>query len=228
MVLPSPPIEPSPSRWRFSPERADPGEDLLAVGADLEPGTLLAAYRTGVFPMGVGRHGGRPLGWWSPDPRGVLLPQGMQVSRSLARSARRCEIRVDTAFEEVIAACADRRREGRWITPEIVDAYTRLHELGWVHSVETWCDGALVGGLYGVMVGGLFAGESMFYRETDASKVALLGLVELFLGDSPSGRIIDVQWQTPHLASLGVVAVPRQDYLRRLARAVEEPSGWLA
>lgn len=225
---PSPPIEPPPSRWRFTPERAEPGEDLLAVGADLEPGTVLAAYRSGVFPMGVGRHGGRPLGWWSPDPRGVLLPGGLHVSRSLARSARRFEVRLDTAFDEVIAACADRRRDGRWITPEIIAAYTLLHELGWVHSVETWRDGRLVGGLYGVMVGGLFAGESMFYRETDASKVALLGLADRFLGDTPSERLIDVQWRTPHLGTLGVVEISRDAYLRRLDRALAAPSGWVA
>ena len=227
-MLPWPPLEPPASRWAFSPERAEPGEDLLAVGADLEPGTVLAAYRRGVFPMGVGRHGGRPLGWWSPDPRGVLLPGRMRVSRSLARSARRCEIRVDTAFAEVVEACGDRGREGRWITPEIVAAYTRLHELGWVHSVETWREGRLVGGLYGVMVGGLFAGESMFYRETDASKVALLGLVERFLDSAPSDRVIDVQWRTPHLATLGVDEIPRPEYLGRLTRALEEPSVRLA
>ncbi|MCA1783673.1 MAG: leucyl/phenylalanyl-tRNA--protein transferase [Intrasporangiaceae bacterium] len=227
-MLPSHPIEPPPSRWRFSPEKGEPGEDLLAAGADLEPGTLLAAYRSGVFPMGIGRHGGRPIGWWSPDPRGVLLPGGMHVSRSLAKSALRCEIRVDTAFDEVIAGCADRGREGRWITSEIIAAYTRLHELGWVHSVETWRDGRLTGGLYGVRVGGLFAGESMFYRERDASKVALLGLAERFLGDAPSERLIDVQWRTPHLGSLGVVEIPRAEYLHRLERAVAVESGRLA
>lgn len=225
---PSSPVEPSPSRWLFTPERADVGEDLIAVGADLEPGTVLAAYRAGVFPMGVGRHGGPPLGWWSPDPRGVLLPGALHVSRSLARSARRFEIRVDTAFAEVLAGCGDRRRQGRWITPAVADAYTRLHELGWVHSVETWREGRLVGGLYGVLVGGLFAGESMFHRERDASKVALLALVERFLGDAPSPRLIDVQWHTPHLGSLGVLEVPRAEYLRLLARALEEPSPRLA
>lgn len=227
-MLPWPPLEPPPSRWAFSPERADPGEDLLAVGADLEPGTVLAAYRSGVFPMGLGRNGGRPIGWWSPDPRGVLLPGRLRVSRSLARSARRCEIRVDTAFAEVVEACGDRGREGRWITPDIVAAYTRLHELGWVHSVETWRSGRLIGGLYGVMVGGLFAGESMFHRESDASKVALLGLVRRFFDGSRSGPVIDVQWATPHLASLGVAEIPRAEYLRRLARALEETSGPLA
>lgn len=220
-----PPIEPPPTRWVMNPAAAGPGEDLLAVGADLEPGTVLGAYRSGVFPMGIGRHGGDPLGWWSPDPRGVLLPDGLHISRSLRRSARRFEIRVNTAFGEVIAACADRRRDGRWITPEIIEAYTRLHELGWAHSVETWRDGRLVGGLYGIMTGGLFAGESMFFRETDASKVALAALAERFLGTGPSDseRLIDVQWQTPHLQTLGVVEIPRDAYLRRLARALQEP-----
>ena len=137
-------------------------------------------------------------------------------------------MRVDRAFAEVVEACGDRGREGRWITPEIVAAYTRLHELGWVHSVETWREGRLVGGLYGVMVGGLFAGESMFYRETDASKVALLGLVERFLDSAPSDRVIDVQWRTPHQATLGVDEIPRPEYLGRLTRALEEPSVRLA
>lgn len=219
-----PPIEPPPSRWRFDLSRAEPDEDLLTAGGDLEAGTVLAAYRAGAFPMGIGRHGARPIGWWSPDPRGILLPGGVRVSRSLAASARRFEIRVNTAFDEVITACADRRREGRWITDEIVSIYRELHWLGWVHSVETWRDGTLAGGLYGLMIGGLFAGESMFYRERDASKVALLGLVERFFSSGADGRLIDVQWQTPHLATLGVLAVSREDYLARLERALGQPS----
>jgi leucyl/phenylalanyl-tRNA--protein transferase len=224
--VPSPrPVEPPPSRWDFSLERAEPGEDLLAVGGDLEPATLLAAYRAGLFPMGLGRYGGRPIGWWSPDPRGVLLPGGMHVSRSLARSARRMEIRIDTAFPDVIEACADPHRSGRWITPQIIAAYARLHELGWVHSIEAWHEGRLVGGLYGVLIGGFFAGESMFHRETDASKVALLGLVErVYDGRDDTERLIDVQWRTPHLASLGVAAIPRSEYVERLGRALRAPS----
>lgn len=218
-----PPIEPPPSRWRFDLSHAEAGEDLLTAGGDLAAGTVLAAYRAGAFPMGVGRHGARPIGWWSPDPRGVLLPGSLRVSRSLARSARRFEIRVNTAFDEVIAACADRRREGRWITDEIVSVYRELHWLGWVHSVEAWREDRLVGGLYGVMIGGLFAGESMFYRESDASKVALLGLVERFFGPGETDRLIDVQWQTPHLATLGVLAIPRAQYLVRLTRALAQP-----
>ena len=222
--MPTRPVEPAPSRWRFHPERAREGEDLVAVGGDLEPGTVLAAYRAGVFPMGVGRHGAPPMGWWSPDPRGVLLPGGLHVSRSLARSARRMEVSIDTAFADVIAACADPERPGRWISPDIIAAYTRLHELGWVHSIETWRDGRLVGGLYGVRIGGLFAGESMFHRERDASKVALLALVELMDRTGSTDWLVDVQWRTPHLATLGVVELSRRDYLARLRRALDLPS----
>jgi leucyl/phenylalanyl-tRNA--protein transferase len=173
--------------------------------------------------MPLGRRG--DVGWWSPDPRGVLPLPGLRVSRSLRRSARRFEIRVDTAFEQVIAACADPRRPDGWITGDVLSAYVRLHELGWAHSVEAWDgdDGELVGGLYGVAIGGLFAGESMFHRRTDASKVALLGLVELLAEGGGLGRVLDVQWVTPHLASLGAEEVPRWRYLEMVRRAVKLP-----
>ena len=217
------PVEPAPSRYAFDLAVAVPGEDLIGVGADLEPGTLLAGYRSAVFPMGLGRHGRGPLGWWSPDPRGVLPLEGLVVSRSLSRSSRRFEIRLDTAFDDVVAACADPRRPGRWITPRIAEAYRRLHGLGWAHSVECWREGQLVGGLYGVALGGLFAGESMFHRETDASKVALVALVRLLSEDRDERRLLDVQWRTEHLASLGVVEITRQEYRRRLARALTAP-----
>ncbi len=134
----------------------------MGVGADLEPGTLLLAYRRGLFPMGLGRRGARPIGWWSPDPRGILPLERFHVSRSLRRSMRRFEIRVDTAFDRVVAGCADPGRDGRWITPSVAGAYRELHRLGWAHSVESWADGELAGGLYGVAIGGLFAGESMY------------------------------------------------------------------
>jgi leucyl/phenylalanyl-tRNA--protein transferase len=190
--------------------------DLVGVGADLEPGTILAAYRRGLFPMPVD---GR-LGWWSPDPRGVLPVDGLRVSRSLRRSCRRFDVRVDTAFGNVIAACAEPDRRGGWITSKIVEAYVSLHRLGWAHSVESWtAEGRLAGGLYGIAIGGLFAGESMFHRESDASKVALVALVDL-LGP---GALLDVQWQTPHLASLGVTEMPRAEYLDRVAGALELP-----
>lgn len=194
----------------------------MGVGADLQPGTILAAYRAGLFPMGVGPSGGDPMGWWSPDPRGVLLPGGLRVSRSLRRSCRRFEVRVDTAFAEVVAGCADPARDGRWITPAIAEAYTRLYHLGWAHSVETWRDDELVGGLYGLAVGGLFAGESMFHTSTDASKVALVALADLAL--RRPGAMVDVQWATPHLTSLGVVEISRAEYVDRLRRAVALPS----
>lgn len=161
--------------------------------------------------------------WWSPQQRGVLPMDALRVSRSLRQSARRMQIRVDTAFPEVLAACADPSRDSGWIDARIVDAYSRLHELGWVHSVETWQDGRLVGGLYGVAVGGLFAGESMFHRVRDASKVALLGLVGMLRDEYADRRLVDVQWRTPHLASLGVVEVARPAYTRLLREALELP-----
>jgi leucyl/phenylalanyl-tRNA--protein transferase len=173
--------------------------------------------------MPFGRRG--DVGWWSPDPRGVLPLRALRVSRSLRRSARRFEIRVDEAFEQVIDACADPRRPDGWITAEMRAAYVRLHEMGWAHSVEAWdpVDGTLAGGLYGLAIGGLFAGESMFHRRTDASKVALMGLVDV-LGEGGSlGRLLDVQWLTPHLASLGAEEVPRWRYLEMVRRAVKLP-----
>jgi leucyl/phenylalanyl-tRNA--protein transferase len=211
-------IEPPSSAWVFpAAEQADE-HGVVGVGADLEPGTLLAAYRVGLFPMPVGR---RRLAWWSPDPRGVLPIDGLRVSRSLRKACARFEIRVDSAFGAVVDACADPHRPHGWITKDIRRAYGSLHELGWAHSVEAWSDDELVGGLYGVGIGGLFAGESMFHRATDASKVALVALVALL--DPHPDTLIDVQWATPHLGSLGVVEVPRPEYLRRLARAVRRP-----
>ncbi|WP_256841880.1 leucyl/phenylalanyl-tRNA--protein transferase [Ornithinimicrobium cryptoxanthini] len=214
------PIEPPPTQWHLDLSQAEPGEDLIGVGADLEPGTLLTAYRSGIFPMGLGVKGRGTLGWWSPDPRGVLLPGDLRVSRSLRRSCARFEFRVDTAFAQVVAQCAAPGRKGRWITPPIEQAYAELHRLGWAHSVETWLGGELVGGLYGVAVGGLFAGESMFHRVTDASKAALVHLVSLV---SPTDALIDVQWSTDHLATLGVTEVSRTAYLGLLSDAVRRP-----
>jgi leucyl/phenylalanyl-tRNA--protein transferase len=212
--------EPPPSQWAFpGPGRFDPDDDLVAAGADLAPGTLLAAYRRGLFPMPSGRRGD-PMLWFSPVRRGVLPLDRLRVSRSLRRSLRRFEVRVDGAFGPVIDACADPRRPAGWIDPSIRAAYTELHRLGWAHSVEAWHDGRLAGGLYGVSIGGLFAGESMFHRETDASKVALVGLVDLLRDVPGEPRLLDVQWRTPHLASLGCVEVSRRDYLDRLPEAL--------
>jgi leucyl/phenylalanyl-tRNA---protein transferase len=208
------PVDPPPTIWEFpSPAHFHPDDDLVATGADLEPGTILAAYRSGVFPMPIG---GRraPMAWFSPVRRGVLRPRDLHVSRSLARSLRHFELRVDTACAEVIDACADPVRPSGWIDEQIREAYLRLHALGWVHSVETWRDGRLVGGLYGVAMGGLFAGESMFHHETDASKAALVGLVAWL--DDDQDRLIDTQWQTPHLSTLGVSEVSREEYRRLL------------
>ena len=167
------PIPPPPTNWDFALDQVAPGEDLIGVGADLDVSTLYTAYSLGVFPMGIGDHGGPPIGWWSPDPRGVLRLQDLRVPRSLRKSMAHFEVRIDTAFDEVVAACADPGREGRWITPEVASAYSALHDAGWAHSVETWQEGRLVGGLYGVAIGGLFAGESMFHTARDASKAAL-------------------------------------------------------
>lgn len=218
------PTEPPPTPWVFpDPDRLDEVDDLVAAGADLAPGTLLAAYRRGIFPMPSGRPGD-PMYWWSPVRRGVLPVRGLRVSRSLRRSVRDYEIRVDTAFEEVIDACGDPARDSGWIDGDIRAAYLRLHALGWVHSVEAWREGRLCGGLYGVAIGGLFAGESMFHRERDASKVALAGLVRLLDDEHAEDRLVDTQWQTPHLASLGVVTVPRAEYLARLDRALRIPT----
>jgi leucyl/phenylalanyl-tRNA--protein transferase len=217
------PVEPAPSGYVFDLRSAEPGEDLVAAGADLRPGTLLAAYRAGLFPMGLGRAGKGPMGWWSPDPRGILPLDGLRVSRSLRRSLARFELRVDTAFDAVVDGCADPSRPGRWITPAVADAYGELHRLGWAHSIECWRNGRLAGGLYGVAVGGLFAGESMFHRATDASKVALVGLVGILRADAEPRRLLDVQWRTEHLASLGVVEIPRAEYVARLRAALACP-----
>ncbi|GAW51061.1 MULTISPECIES: leucyl/phenylalanyl-tRNA--protein transferase [unclassified Nocardioides] len=214
------PVEPPPSPWSFGdPTRYDALDDLVAIGADLEPGTLLEAYRRGLFPMPSGSPGD-PMYWFCPVRRGVIPLDGLVVSKSLRRSVRDFEIRVDTAFAEVVDACADPRRESGWIDADVRAAYLRLHELGWAHSVEAWRDGRLVGGLYGVAIGGLFAGESMFHRVRDASKVALVGLVEGLRDEHAADRLVDVQWLTPHLATLGAVEIPRATYLRRLTRAL--------
>lgn len=216
------PVEPPPSPWVFpDPVRAE-DDDLVAIGADLEPGTLLAAYRRGLFPMPADEDVDDML-WWSPQQRGVLPLDRLRVTRSLAKSARRMEIRVDTCFGEVVDACADPARASGWITGTVRDAYVALHRLGWAHSVEAWQDGELVGGLYGVAIGGLFAGESMFHRARDASKVALVGLVDLLRDEHAGQRLLDVQWRTDHLATLGVVTITRAEYAARLRRALALP-----
>jgi leucyl/phenylalanyl-tRNA--protein transferase len=196
-------------------------DDLIAVGGDLDPDTVLAAYRSGAFPMPLSE--GR-LGWWSPVERAILPLDALKVSRSLAKSRRRYRVTFDQDCPGVIAGCADPRRPNGWITDEIAAAYLELHHRGWVHSVETWDDSGLVGGLYGVGIGGLFAGESMFSTKADTSKVALVHLVEKLRAGG--GLVLDVQWLTPHLASLGAVVVGREAYLKRLSEALVAAGPW--
>lgn len=215
------PVDPGPSRWRLpDPAAAPPGREALAAGGELDAATLLSGYRAGLFPMPQGRR----LVWWSPDPRGVLPLSAFHASRSLRRSGRRFDVSVDQAFDAVVAACADRRRRGRWISSRYLAAYRRLFDLGWAHSVEVWQDGRLAGGVFGIEIGGLFCGESMVSLATDGSKSALRGLVALLAaGQEPGRRVFDVQWSTPHLASLGVVEVPRPAYLAALPGALALP-----
>jgi leucyl/phenylalanyl-tRNA--protein transferase len=217
------PSEPPANTWSIARPPADHPHDVWAIGADLEPGTLLATYRLGLFPMPVEDS----LVWWSPEERAVIPVAGFRASRSLRRAARDYEIRVDTAFGEVMRECADPRRPHGWIDEDFVGAYTRLHELGWAHSVEAWDDEGLAGGLYGVGIGGLFAAESKYYRRNGASKAALLGLVGL-LQEAGGARVVDVQWATPHLLSLGAVEVPRAEYHRLLDEALLLPDAFAA
>lgn len=195
---------------------------LLCAGAELSTQRLLDAYSRGIFPW---FSEGEPILWWSPDPRMVLFPGELKVSRSLRRTVAkgRFETRYDTAFARVIAECAAPRggEAGTWIVPGMVEAYTRLHELGFAHCVESWRDGTLAGGLYGILLGRVYFGESMFSRETDASKVALVKLVDRLrqLGV----RVIDCQQATPHLASMGAREIPRREFARLLAESIQYP-----
>jgi len=201
---------------------------LLAAGGDLSPAWLLAAYRRGIFPW---FSEGEPILWWTPDPRLVLVPDELHVSHSLRKTLRRrrFEVKADTAFADVLLACAAPRAggPGTWITPGMRAAYLRMHELGWAHSVECWVDGRLVGGLYGMAIGRVFFGESMFARETDASKVALAHLARL-LAERGYG-MIDCQMTTAHLLSLGAREVPRARFtaaLRQWAHDGPPPQRW--
>jgi leucyl/phenylalanyl-tRNA---protein transferase len=217
----STPVPVGPSRWSFPPSSRWPPQDVIAAGGDLEPSTLIGAYRAGLFPMTLEELGG-VLAWWSPNPRGILPLDQLRVTRSLRQSAKKYEVRVDTAFEQVIRACADPKRASGWISAQFIDAYTTLHRLGWAHSVEVFSGDELAGGLYGVRIGGLFAGESMFYAQRDASKVALIALVRLMRDSGMT--LLDVQWHTPHLASLGAIEIPRARYLELLGQALERES----
>jgi len=204
--------------WIFPPADTADEHGIVGVGADLKPKTIISAYTQGLFPMPLKRNG--PIGWWSPDPRAVIPLDGLHISRTLRRSMKRFHFTVNTAFSDVIDACADESRPHGWIDSQVRHGYTELHRLGWAHSIETRNDdGELVGGVYGVGIRGLFAGESMFHTETDASKAALVHTVELL--QNFGAQLFDVQWLTPHLSTLGAIDLSRTDYLRRLERALE-------
>jgi leucyl/phenylalanyl-tRNA--protein transferase len=209
---------PAPSRYDFGDAERLPGDGPAALGGDFEPATILAAYRAGLFPW---PHPGIERLWFSPDPRAIIPVGGLHVSRRLARTLRGDSFRVtlDAAFGEVVAGCAD-RAEGTWITPAYVQGYQALHALGWAHSFEVWTpDGALAGGLYGLRVGQLFGAESMFHRVRDASKIAMVAMMQWAAGEGI--ELVDIQQLTPHTASIGAIEIPRREYLRRLRRAVD-------
>jgi leucyl/phenylalanyl-tRNA---protein transferase len=211
----------------FGPPQEWPDQDLIAFSDIIDPGLVLDAYRSGVFPMPLKEPGFGHTGWWSPTQRGVLPLDSLRVTKSLRQAAKHYTTTVDTAFTDVLAACGDPERPYGWIDETITAVYTELFAAGHCHSVETWdAEGRLVGGLYGVALGGLFAGESMFHDKRygrDASKVALLRLVELLSDDYAESRIIDTQWQTPHLASLGAIEIDRGEYLDLLDDALAVP-----
>jgi leucyl/phenylalanyl-tRNA--protein transferase len=209
------------THWAFPPSSEWPEGDLISIGGDLEPATLITAYGRGLVPMVV--TGTDVTGWWSPDPRAILPLDNLRVTRSMRQSAKRYDVRIDTCFGDIIRECANPARDKGWITGAFIAAYTALHELGWAHSVEVFDrEGQLAGGLYGVRVNGLFAGESMFHTQRDASKVALMALVQLMRDTCMT--LLDVQWRTDHLESLGAVAIARQQYLALLAGALEIPT----
>ena len=214
------PVPVGPSPWVFPDVATASAEGLVAVGGDLAVETLVEAYWRGLFPW---PHRGMPLPWFSPDPRGLVEVGHLHVSRTLRRRLARCgwETTVDTHFEAVVAACAERPSgEGTWITGAMRSAYAALHRLGWAHSLEVWDGGRLVGGIYGVRVGGCFTGESMFHRETDASKVAMADLLDRW--EEAGGAFLDVQIVTDHLRSMGAEEVPRERFLARLGQVREE------
>ena len=210
-------IVPTECRWSFpSPGLWPADDDVIAVGADLETDTLLYAYAHGMFPM----FHKRDLLWWSPVDRGVIPLNGVRITRSMRQSAKMFTCTVNTAFVDVMKKCATTHTDGNWIDKNFIDAYTELHQEGHAHSVEVWnSNGELVGGLYGVRINKFFAGESMFHTETDASKVALMHLVQLMTLDGM--ELLDTQWRTEHLETLGCIAVPREKYLQLLASAVK-------
>lgn len=211
----------------FGPVGEWPDQDLIGFSTEFDAELAIASYQCGVFPMPLtGGFRGSDMGWWSPIDRAVLPLGGLRVTKSMRQSARKYTTTIDRAFPDVIAACANPDRPGGWIDSDVLRVYTEMHKRGVVHSVETWdASGVLVGGLYGVSLGGLFAGESMFHDEAigrDASKVALMRLVrELLLARA---ELLDVQWLTPHLATLGAVELDRLEFLGLLSDALESPT----
>lgn len=216
----------SPCPWQFPDVRRALPEGLVGSGGDFEPSTIVAAYRAGIFPW---PHPEEEYLWFSPHPRAVLPLDGLVVSTRLGRTVRsgRFRVTIDAGFEEVMRGCADRPGEGTWITEALIEGYTELHRLGWAHSVEAWCrDGHLAGGLYGVGVGAMFGAESMFHRETDASKVAMVALMQQ--ARRIGIELIDIQVLTDHTERMGGKNISRAEYLRRLARALDRKVDWRA
>lgn len=227
--------------WRFPSHDDLPDGDLVAIGADLAPGTLLHAYCSGLFPMPVEDN---EVGWFWPEERGIFRMGDLRITKSMRRSAKRYRTTLNQDFEQVILACGDPNRPHGWINDKIVAAYVNLHELGVAHSIEVWDDEGLAGGLYGINVAGLFAGESMFHRRPDASKVALMALSEIlwpslqtFENTDPAADVVsgapppanthillDTQWATPHLTSLGAIEVDRSTYAKLLGQALDQPT----
>jgi len=209
------------SVWDFPTLEQMPQDDLVILGADLKPETVIDSYQHGIFPMHIEVDNKRQIGWWSPQQRGILPLNKINISKSLQKSMKKFHVSFDQAFDQVIDGCGDDKRPQGWINEEIKIAYKKLFELGYVHSVEVWNkNDELVGGLYGVEVQGLFAGESMFHKETDASKTAMVYLVKK-LKDAGGKRLFDVQWQTPHLKSMGVIKIPRKKYLSMLPEVMK-------
>ncbi|MGE0602138.1 MAG: leucyl/phenylalanyl-tRNA--protein transferase [Dehalococcoidia bacterium] len=217
-------MEPPPCPWQFpDPHRAE-DHGLIGEGADFSPSTILSAYRRGIFPW---PHGATEYLWFSPNPRAIIPLEGLMVSRRLGRTIRTGKFRVtvDSAFEAVMVACSEGRDDGTWITPALIEGYRELHRMGWVHSFEVWNrDSELVGGLYGVGVGAIFGAESMFSRERDASKVAMVALVQH--ARRVGIELIDIQVLTEHTERMGAVEISRDEYLGRLREAVGKPVEW--
>ena len=204
------------SVWDFPTPEQMPKDDLVTLGADLKPETLIDSYKHGIFPMHIQIENKREIGWWSPQQRGILPLDKINISSSLKKSMKKYFVTFDQDFDAVIEGCGDDKRPKGWINKDIKIAYKKLFDLGYVHSVEVWNKkDELVGGLYGVEVNGLFAGESMFHKETDASKTAMVYLVNQ-LKEAGGERIFDVQWQTPHLKSMGVIKISRAKYISLL------------